>query len=82
MTFNLFCAFNVSTCRNGPQLTSFVLHSSKRRTALSVNEAGAKLAGYSTQKYIFITNNYLKKSLSNNLDVIILNKIIFYKYQI
>jgi len=64
MTFNLFCAFNVSTCRNGPQLTSFVLHSSKRRTALSVNEAGAKLAGYTFhKKYISVItdlNSYLK----------------------
>lgn len=62
MTFNLFCAFNVSTCRNGPQLTSFVLHSSKRRTALSVNEAGAKLAGY--KRYIsIIIDNYVKEEV-------------------
>lgn len=60
MTFNLFCAFNVSTCCNGPQLTSFELHSSKRRTALSVREAGAKLAG--CIKEHIILNNYLRKS--------------------
>lgn len=51
MTFSRFWAFNVSTCCNGPQLTSFVLHSSKRRTALSVNDAGAKLAGCLKEQY-------------------------------
>lgn len=46
ITVSLFCATIFSICGKGPHFTSFVLHSSSLRKALSVNDAGAKLMGY------------------------------------
>lgn len=49
MTLSLFWALSASTWGSGPQLTSFVLHSSNLRSALSVREHGARLIGWNNK---------------------------------
>jgi len=56
ITLSLFWALSASTWGSGPQLTSFVLHSSNLRSALSVREHGARLIGCNSKLNINILN--------------------------
>lgn len=80
ITLSLFWALSASTWGSGPQLTSFVLHSSNLRSALSVREHGARLIGCEQQtqhKYLKLTlkctqSEHDKKCAKNSCVILIL----------
>jgi len=66
ITLSLFWALSASTWGSGPQLTSFVLHSSNLRSALSVREHGARLIGCNSKLNIN-TLNWLLNAHNQNM---------------